>query len=764
MQRSASVPSLLPLLIATSALGGTLITPGYANEGSSAAESPVPSLEEVVVNAQKVTTNLQNIPIAVTAITASTLDQANVTSIQSLDAHVPGMVVNGAGVNPKVITIRGVGYEGYQNNSAQPGVSFNENGVYIADPVFLNFDFLNLERLEVIRGPQGTVLGQNSDGGAINIETVRPKLDAFAGSGDVSFGNYDLLRGRAAANIPVGDTFAIRTALQYEKHHGWAEATEVPGDPHYPLSDSSRFGGRVEALWQPTERLALELWGEHDRISDNSAALKNIFDTNPDPRRLTQDYPGKYDATSNIASVQLSYKPDWATLKLISSYQTASVDQPEDVDRWDFANAVRVYGVHDIIPYYHRDPRAWTQEFNITSTPGGVLDWIAGLFFLHQKNQQALIEFQQSQANLPMPVIFDPTPAQIGALFGDGLAFVSQDVEKHNSFSAYAQGTYDITDRLRFIGGARFTRDTSTGDVAVYFNPPVHLSTGFSAVTGKAELEYQLTPFSSVYGMWSSGVKPGGTNLNPGSTVVPSTFKHESVNALEIGSKNELFDRKVRVNFSAFYNFYDNYQIDAEDPIPYKGGMTNIPKTRTYGLEAEGSALLPHGFRFDGNFATTGGKVVSHFLMIDPIAAQEANRLYGIFTTQDLAARLAAQQDVYGKRPGKVPDFTTAVAVGHTYEFTGGVLTSRLQFLYRTHYMFRVYNNPGTDLVPDSRQWNLSFDFVPPGAHWHAEFLVTNLTDSNSVNARLADNFGVGEVTNEYIPPRQFILRTGVEF
>jgi iron complex outermembrane receptor protein len=268
-----------------------------------------------------------------------------------------------------------------------------------------------------------------------------------------------------------------------------------------------------------------------------------------------------------------------------------------------------------------------------------------------------------------------------------------------------------------------------------------------------------------IYATFSDGVKPGGTNLNPFSTQIPSVFKHETVDELEIGTKNQFFDRRLRVNIAAFYNDYRNMQVDSEDPLPYQGGVTNIGRLHTYGVEADVSALLPYSFRVDANLAAMDGKVDSHTHLIDPVAAQEANRLYGVFTPADLAARAAAEVDIHGRTPGKLPPFSASLAISRTDDMPfGGTLESRLQVLYRAAYYFRVYNIPAYDKVPDMHQLDLSFRYQPQNPHWYAELLVVNLTDSNSVNARIADNFGVGEVANLYVPPRQIIGRLGVRF
>ena len=205
--------TLRAALLCTSATALLWGMPAVAQDNAAAPPAKGAGIETVIVTATKMRTNLQKTPIAVTALAGKALDQANIIAPKDLDRAVPGMVVNTTPSNPLSISIRGAGYEGIENTSAQPGVSYNQNGVYIASPISLNANFLDIDTLEVIRGPQGTVLGQNSDGGAINVTTIRPQLGVYTGTTDMSVGSYDYDRFRIAGNFPLGDTAAVRVAV-----------------------------------------------------------------------------------------------------------------------------------------------------------------------------------------------------------------------------------------------------------------------------------------------------------------------------------------------------------------------------------------------------------------------------------------------------------------------------------------------------------------------------------------------------------------------
>ena len=762
-----------------------------------AADAPPTAIEEVVVTAQKVKTDLQKTPLAVSVISGSGLDSAHIVAPKDLDNIVPGLVVNTTPSNPLSISIRGAGYEGIENTSAQPGVSYNQNGVYIASPISLNANFLDVETVEVLRGPQGTVLGQNSDGGAINVTTVKPQLGRYAGYSDLSYGSFNYDRFRIVGNVPMGDTAAVRIAIQQEAHDGWSNATGVPGTGgKYPLSNEDSVNGRIDALWKPTERLTLEAWAELYHNSTNGDAYKNIDDPNPNPRELTQDFPSKMRQDADNVALSGAYDFGWATLKAVGSFQRGKLDGSEDLDKLDYATALPILGVHDIDVANNRDGHSYTAEVDLISKPGGKLDWIVGGFYLYQRYNEAVLEYQYNNnaanqaayaanqfnfyAPFGLPVNLGPTNPYYGetAGFNGPVAFETRDTQKLQSGSIYGQGTYHITDKFRLTLGGRATVDNQIGVIQDYFGlldrnnnvPFAVLKAKFRRVTGRAELEYDITKLNTVYAMISDGIKPGGANLNPEAVNIPLVFAPEEVTAYELGSKNEFFDKTLRVNVSAFYNQIHDFQVDSEDPLPFQGGLTNVFKAHVDGVEAEATALLPYHLRLDGNFTVQESRVDDHQQLLDPAVAEQIDIANGgPFNNNDVAQRFAAfygsSGDVYGHQLPKVPPFTINLALQHSLYFgDGSSLISSIHAVYRNPYYFRIYNNPSTDRLPAQHQFDLSFTYKAKGGHWHADFLVTNLTNTDAINSKYTDNFGTFITANYYTPPRQLIGRIGYSF
>ena len=726
-----------------------------------------PQLQEIVVTAEKSSTNLQKTPISVSTISGEALAAANITSIDTLNGRIPGLVVNivGAGYVPAV-SVRGLGYSGLQNNSAQPGVSLNQDGVYIASPLGLNSDYLDLAQIEVLRGPQAAVLGQNSDGGAINITTTRPILGKVDGLGEAAYGSYNLFNVKAAVNMPVGDNVAVRLAAQHLEHDGWSVATKIPGHPNFPLSNANSETGRATILWQPTSQLSVTAWGEVFRSTANGSAQKNLFDPNPDPRLLTQDYPSKMPSGSEIGALDLHYDFGAVRARSISSYQHSYQGPgPVSIDYLDFDTAFNLYGIHALQPITQRDTKTFTQEITLASHPGGAFEWILGAFYVHSRFNIGYTVFNTTTRNASPPGLLDFTAADLGSLYAQGFAFGDVGRQIHKSGSLYGQGTYHVTDKLTLIGGLRYTRDRSKGRDSVSFAAPTYTATGYNRVTGKGTVQYAMTPSNSVYAMGSVGIKPGGTNVNPGALVIPGVYAPETVTAAELGSKNEFLDRRLRVNVAAFYNWIRNYQLDSEDPLPFHGGLTNAARAHTYGVEVEFSALITDHLSLDGNLASLRGKIDSDSAFLDPATGQALDREFGVFSAGDIGGRFAAYQSLKGKELPNVPKFSGSVGLGHRLDVGEiGGLTSRIMYTFRSRYEARPFNNPNLDHVPWLHQLDLSFTYNPKHGAWYVGFQVINVANSDSVATRFTDNFGTGATTNYYVPPRQFIGRVGAKF
>jgi iron complex outermembrane receptor protein len=254
--------------------------------------------------------------------------------------------------------------------------------------------------------------------------------------------------------------------------------------------------------------------------------------------------------------------------------------------------------------------------------------------------------------------------------------------------------------------------------------------------------------------------------------LVEGSFRPETVNAFEIGSKNRFLDNTMQLNASTFYYDYKNMQFLNEDPLLYYKGISNVPSAHIYGIEFEFNWLLGRNWSLDANLALERGRIDSHYYALDPVAASAAQVAAGYTTTAlyyanyaaATAARASAESDLYGNDVPKIPDVQGSVSLTNYHDFARGTLTSRLEFVHRGSYQSRVFNNAAYDTVPAYNLWNLYFDYKPVDSRWGYSLSVTNLTDKVVINSRVTDPYGSFQTYETYMPPRQLILSASYQF
>ena len=754
------------------------------------------TLEEVEVIAQKQNVDLQRAPVAISAITSATLQQANIVMPLDLNGQVPGLVITTSEGFNRSVSIRGIGFNVPQDDSAQASVSYHEDGIYVAYPVALNSGFLDVDHVEVLRGPQGTVFGQNSIGGTLNVISKQPTFDGWNGYVEAAGGSYDLVHTSAAVNIPVASNFAIRAAFDQNYQHGAVTATDVSGySGGYDLGNQDNYHGRLQALWQATTDLSILLRAEYDQAHQKEAEGKNITDPDPDPWHESSDWPGRLIYNQQLAAATVTYDFHVATLKAISSYQEVNQHGSVNEDGLNLDLQSSLGEPHDVEWFLHNS-KGITEELDLSSKPGGPIDWIVGGFYLKTRltvgyaqynvfpgdptlngsaNPNLLNANPDFNSSSPLVTFLD-TPG----VLGDQLYFQNNGIENRDSSSIFGQTTYHVTDALRLTAGLRYTHDHNTTWFSDYYNqfgPPVSLEQTADKLTYRAAVDYDLTPANLLFASVSSGFKPGGGNISLAPAVVPYQFQPETITAYEIGSKNSFLDKRVNVNLAGYFYQDKNMQFQAEDLINYQGGVDNIPHVQVYGLEGELAALLPAGLRFDSNFAWEKGRITSHFQALDNDAGNAANQqfinLYGADAFYSIvgtgspalnALRQGAYRDVYGNAPPSLPEWTATVNLSHTLPFgDGSSLLSRVSVQYRSDYADTIFGKTPTYTAPSYVMTNLYFDYVLRSAGWDVSLAVDNLFDRAAVLSRFTNQFG-GETTQLYFPPREFTLKVHFQF
>ena len=739
---------------------------------SSFAQNSEPMFEEIIVTAEKRSESLQDLSQAVTVLSGIDLDNRQISTFVDLSAIAPGVNIAKNEGFKTVITIRGVGYETNQNAIATPSVSYHLDGIYVASPYSLQTDFLDLERIEVLRGPQGTLFGQNSTGGAINVITRAPTTDETYGSADLTVGNYGLLKTRAVINKPLSENLAMRASFISNSRDGFTENLTNGQD----LDDADSVSARVRLSYEPSDIFRANFMAQVFDEDRNGSAQKGIIDPTPDPRQLRQNSPTEHKLNAQLYSAVLEWDRENFSIKSLTSYQVDDILVRRDNDRNDL----------DYLPPFALLPSEYdpetnkqttiTQEINLVSSEPifGKLDWVAGLFYLNTEIEISILE----RLDFGFDGVFDPfTTSDVYGYSGD-FGFITNSTPERDSTSFYGQGTWNHSDSLRTVFGLRHTKDEVYSAVTNFYGRSGTdiLETDGNKVTGRLVVEKDIDDDTMFYGSFTRGYKPGGSNLTYGredvvaQIVVLPTFQEEIVDAFEVGLKTDLADGRVRLNTAAFLYNYEGLQYQATDPEVFEGGVGNIPDSEIYGAELELSTFLSDSVILDLRMSWLDTEITANHLALDNVESEAATNALlaqgiGLFSNDVQVARAGRIQNVKGNELAKTPSFTGNVALNWSNDHNWGELKGTLQYTYRGGFKHRIFNNSQTDLVPNYDVLDIMLGFYPASAeNQHFEIIGKNLFDQDGINARFTDVFGVGATGDELIAPRQIMLRFVTQF
>tara|TARA_B100000902_G_scaffold128666_1_gene127935 strand:- start:1927 stop:4248 length:2322 start_codon:yes stop_codon:yes gene_type:complete len=741
-------------------------------------------IEEVIVTAEKRSESLQDISQAITALSDSDIEEKNINSFVDLSAIVPGVTVAKNEGYKTVISIRGVGNETNQNAIAAPSVAFHMDGIFVASPFSLQTDFIDVERIEVLRGPQGTLFGQNSTGGAINVISKKPSTEEYTSKADLTLGTYGLTKYRVTNNVPVSDSVATRFSFSSTERDGFSENVYTGQD----LDDANNVSVRSDWLIDLDDSSSLRVFGQYFEVDRNGAAMRGVDDPTPGMRNLSQDTISNHDLTSFVVAAIYESDLGFANLKAMASVQEDDISVTRDNDRHNYGDPVLVIpGLGPDATYQRAEftpetslVETKTFEINLVSNEPlfGSLDWTVGAFYMEHDIENHIRGYRDN--NLDGEIMYEcssplANPASCYdhdygipgrfAVFDAEWDFVTDAFPSRESYSIYGQTTYSFRDDLRLVSGLRYSEDKFTTDVTNFFNVETFQADGTAdKVTGKVVGEFDLDDDTMTYLSFSRGFKPGGSNLTFGFTddnappMVFPTFKSETVKSMEFGFKTDLMDGAARANIALFSYTYENLQFQATDPDPYRGGVANIPESEMSGLEVEFTALLSDSLSLDINMAFLDSEVTSDYDVLDNVDAYQY-----FFGEEDL--RYALRENVRGNELAKSPDFTADLSMVYETELSSGrLLTAILQYVHRGEFQQRVSNNAAVDAIDSYDLLNLTASLEFLNEDWGVDFRLLNATDEDGVNSSMTDVFGVAATGLELVPPRQFMVTLSKNF
>ena len=743
------------------------------------------AIEEVIVSAEKRNESLQDVSISVTALTEDVLETKNITDFVGLSAIAPGVTVAKNEGYKTIISIRGVGDETNQNAIAAPSVALHMDGIFIASKFSLRTDFIDLERIEVLRGPQGTLFGQNSTGGTINVISQKPSFDETKGKIDLAIGNYGLTKFRGAANIPLSDKVATRMSVVSTDRNGFSKNILNNQD----LDDANHTSLRSDWFFDISDTTSLRVFGQFFDANNNGAAMKGLDDPTPNPRKLAQDSASDYQLSSEIIAAILNVELGFADLKILASSQEDDIYVSRDNDRHNFGD-VHGSGPLEGIPYIAAEYRPETSvvetttfEVNLISNEpiNEKIDWIIGALYFDHEIANAIYEVKDVN-NIKLldqmdgaftPYVHAPICATnpfegiCFAAYDAELGFVSEAYPTRESFSVYGQATYNAQDNMRYIFGMRYTEDSFSSDVTNFFGLQTYLiEDEIDEKTGKFAIEYDVDDDTMVYASYTKGFKPGGSNLTfgwpeddeqnfgaqPAPQLIYPLFKSEIIDAFEFGLKTDLMEGRMRANVSAFMYDYENLQFQSTDPDVYRGGVANIPESEMSGVELELIGILSDSLSMDLRISTLDTEITADYEALDNIKSE-------LYFFGEEPQRYALRENIKGNRLAKSPEFTANFGLQYNGELKSGIpLRATAEVIHRGDFQQRVFNSPFVDQVDSYTVVNLTTS-IEISETSGVDFMILNASDKDGVNSAMTDVFGVAGTGIELIPPRQFILR-----
>ena len=746
-------------------------------------------IDEVIVTAEKRVESLQDVSKAVTALSSDEIERKNIVDFVGLSAIAPGVTVAKNEGYKTIISIRGVGDETNQNAIAAPSVALHMDGIFIASKFSLRTDFIDLDRIEVLRGPQGTLFGQNSTGGTVNVINTAPSFDSLTGKVDLTLGDYDLTKVRGGVNIPLSDSVATRFSWVTTDQDGFTENLVNGQD----LDDTNHTTLRSDWLFDLSDTSSLRLFAQYFEAENNGAAMKGLDDPTPDPRQLRQDSASVYELTSEIVAGIFNSDLGFANLKILASMQEDDIYVSRDNDRHNFGD-IHSSGPMAGFPYNRSEYRPETSvvetstfEINLISNEPlfGNIDWILGAFYFDHEIDNNIYEVKDVNNNKQADLMdgqFTPyTHAPICATnpfegicfaaYDAELGFVSEAYPTRESQSVYGQATVNINEANRVVFGMRYTEDEFSSDVTNFFGLQTFLiSDDLDETTGRLAYEHDVDENTMVYISYTKGFKPGGSNLTfgypmdaegfgaaPAPQLIFPIFESEMIDAYEVGLKTDFMDGRMRANVSAFSYDYENLQFQSTDPDIYRGGVANIPESEMKGLELELIGLVSESLSFDLRVAYLDTEITSSYEALDNLQAE-------LYFFGEEPIRYSLRENLQGNELAKSPELTANVGIEYTTDTAYGLLTTTAELIYRGDFQQRVFNNPIVDQVDSYTITNFTASLDLPGDQWGIDLMLLNAGDKDGMNSSMTDVFGVAGTGIEYIPPRQIMGRVSYQF
>ena len=737
-------------------VNGALVFAGLVAGGPTFAETSASErfMEEIIVRAEKKESTLQSTPIAITAISETEIERRGIKTMHDVQYLAPGVSFNQTGPTG-FVTMRGVGVE-FTTIMAEPGVSLHADGVYKGGVMASTIAMFDLESIEIVRGPQGTLNGRNSTGGSVNIYSRLP-VDTASFEAGLMIGDYDRVRYELAGDIPISDNFKLRLAGARDEREGYIDNFNLGRDEDG--EDYSIF--KAAAVWTPTDDL--EVIVRADLFDTEQTGPVYLFTTpvsgpccdtfgglvtpTSSPWKSSGETPNDQEVEVSGLSMEINYQiSDSVSLRSITSSSEQDLEAFRDIDGTS---------VPFLDSYRLEDMEEFSQEFTLLGTTGD-LDWIVGAYY-YDSSSNYLGEFNFPALTPIFKGIYGPLfglPGPLPTLAGladrlvpdsgrndADLLFLDDGIDEEiESKAIYAQGTYSVSDKLRATLGVRSTKDEKTfiqsstdnlftGDTCIRQES----KEDWSETTGKIGFDYDLSDRTFLYGSVSTGYRSGGFDY--GTCFDP--FDPESLISYELGAKMNLSDT-LRVNATAFVYDYEDYQARLFTPLGTE--TLNAPGADIQGLEIEFDWLATERFRLSGS--------VSYL-----------NTEFKDFSAQDPMAPENGFADLDGNNLLRAPELQANLTADFDIPLEVGLVTLRGEFAYMDEQHHSLWNTD-IGLEPSRTMTNFRVFFEPASYEKVSVSAFVNNAGDDEYHVMVLNSGLTGGTTTAYGAPRTW----GVQF
>ncbi len=681
-------------------------------------ESSVP-IEEIIVSAKRTGVSVQGYAAAITALNANEIQTRQITSSQDLQQLIPSFNAGESGGFPKLF-IRGIGQNG-GTTGQDPAVVSYIDGVVVGRAIASYEEQFDLQTIEVLRGPQGTLFGRNAVAGTINYVSKDPTKD-FGGEIAAGFGNLDSKTVRGIINVPLSDLLSVRFGVFHNERDGYVEN---PTTGH-ELDSYNATAGRLSVLYTPSDSFTASLkvdgsqsfeqgpvyldldtptnvvicCGAVPGVDFTIADGRNVSNMSQHDENLVGTGRNNYGANLTL-TWNLS---DDLTVKSITGERGFQQNQTTG----SFGTSVEFGGQPNIYPYgvsvnAHQD----SEELDI-SGKSGIFNFVTGVYYYHEQANEA----DDVNFNKGFPPTFFP-PAEL-------LYYLYQDTD---SYAAFTDVTANLTDELRLIGGIRYTEDSKTAaqlyqikiptfnlteDSCAGGSPQTHSKT-FEKLTWKGGVEYSVDPSGLIYGTVSKGFRSGGFS---DFAVCGNTFAPELVTNYEIGFKERWFGGRLTTRLAGFVTDYSNLQVQR---ATIAGTVTeNAGGARVKGIEAEAQANLTNTISVDGTGSWLQSEYTNYVSVypLDPTATPTQLR---------------------GNPLIRAPKFSGTVGLNWTNQLSdGGVVDARVEGYFTSKYSFSAFaaEFSNFDVQQGYALANVYVTYTSPDELWKVNVFGKNLTNT----------------------------------